>query len=183
MRCNRCHGDSGTEQNLITRTYADLMAGDVIVPGEPDRSRVVEFIEGRRGPEHRMPLGGPPLSPEQIGIIRRWIAEGSKLDPDKTPKYRIMIPKIRARRSDPLQISSSVPKPAYLILQVRDSTRVLIERRASGREASWTIWPENGWPASVAIELNILYSAAEPEGAVITVNSAGQSRSEIYSNR
>src|SRR5436309_14608828 len=69
MHCNSCHGDSGSAGAVVTRTHADLMkAGDAIVAGDPDRSQVVQFIEGRRGEEHRMPLGGAPLTAEQIAL-------------------------------------------------------------------------------------------------------------------
>src|SRR5881396_399954 len=83
LHCNSCHGDSGIAGGLVTGTHADLMkAGDAIVPGDPDRSQVVQFIEGRRGEEHRMPLGKPPLTDRQIRVIRRWIAEGAEADTD-----------------------------------------------------------------------------------------------------
>jgi len=54
-----------------------------IIPGDPDRSLIVHFIEGRRGGNHRMPLDAPPLKREQIEMIRRWIAEGAKSDISK----------------------------------------------------------------------------------------------------
>src|SRR5213083_2609938 len=119
MHCNSCHGDSGSAGGLVTRTHADLMkAGDAIVSGDPDRSQVVQFIEGRRGEEHRMPLGGAPLTAEQIALIRRWIAEGAKAAADSVVKYKLAIPNVRIRRSEGLQIECAVPTRAYLILSV-----------------------------------------------------------------
>src|SRR4051794_34217687 len=76
MHCNGCHGDSG---GMSTRSYAELMAGGnlgkVIVPGDPSRSLVIHFLEGRRGPEHRMPKDCRPLSDAQIELFRRWISD------------------------------------------------------------------------------------------------------------
>jgi len=46
-----------------------------IAPGDPDNSYLVWKIEGRAQP--RMPLGRAPLSGEQIGVIRQWIADGA----------------------------------------------------------------------------------------------------------
>src|SRR5436309_14995488 len=85
MNCNSCHGDAETAGGLELRTYAALMKSGAIVPGDPDGSQVVQFIEGRRGEEHRMPLGETPLTADQIGRIRGWIAEGAPEDVDLAP--------------------------------------------------------------------------------------------------
>ncbi len=164
LHCNSCHGDSGTAGGLVTRTHADLMrVGDAIIPGDPDGSKVVQYIEGRRGAEHRMPLGGAPLAAEQIALIRRWIAEGAKADEDPPAAHKFAIPKVRLRKREPLRIECTAQGPAYLILNVLSSGRVLYERRATaktpGEPVTWTIWPERGWPATVAIELSLLYAA------------------------
>ena len=176
LHCNSCHGDAETAGGLEIRTYAGLMKSGAIVPGDPDGSQIVQFIEGRRGEEHRMPLGGVPLSAQQIARIRRWIAEGARGDASAQHAPRLAIAKIRVRRTDPVA--------AYLVLDVVAAGRVLYERRASvkspkdrgdaavpGELVSWTIWPERGWPATVAIELSILYAEAELRGASLTVAS------------
>src|SRR5437868_14938771 len=76
MHCSGCHGDSG---GLNLRSYRDLMLGGnlgkIIVPGDPERSLIVHFLEGRRGESHRMPKDGRPLTVAQIGTIRRWIEQ------------------------------------------------------------------------------------------------------------
>src|SRR5213083_2421547 len=149
MHCNSCHGDSGSAGGLVTRTHADLMkAGDAIVAGDPDRSQVVEFIEGRRGEEHRMPLGAAPLTAEQIDLIRRWIAEGAKADAGTPTPHKFTIPKVRIRKREPLRIECTAPGPAYLILNVLSSGRVFYERRATTKTpdelVTWTVWPEKG---------------------------------------
>jgi mono/diheme cytochrome c family protein len=87
--CAACHGDrrSVPRGDFSVTTYEDLMLGggltQTIIPGDPDRSLIVHFIEGRRGENHRMPLDAPPLKREQIDLIRRWIAEGAKSDMNK----------------------------------------------------------------------------------------------------
>ena len=166
LHCNSCHGDSGTAGNLATRTHADLMsAGDAIVPGDPDSSRVVQFIEGRRGEEHRMPLGAAPLAAGQITLLRRWIAEGAKDDANPPAAHKFAIPKARFRKREPLRIECVTPGPAYLILNVLGSGRLLYERRAAvkapGEPVIWTVWREKGWPETVGIELSVLYAGTE----------------------
>ena len=82
LRCVHCHGQDGISSNgLDLRSYRTVRQGgnigDDVVPGKPDSSTLVRFIEGRRGPEHRMPLHRRPLPPAQIRLIRQWIAEGA----------------------------------------------------------------------------------------------------------
>jgi len=48
----------------------------VIVPGNGRESRLMHRILGLGG-EARMPMGGEPLKPEQIDLIRKWIDEGA----------------------------------------------------------------------------------------------------------
>jgi len=88
--CGGCHGvrRSVPRGDFSVVTYEDLMQGggltQTIVPGDPERSLLVHFIEGRRGEVFRMPLEAPPLTRAQIDLIRRWIAEGAKSDGKKS---------------------------------------------------------------------------------------------------
>lgn len=81
-----CHGGTISSSGFDLRTYessfepgneATELGLCPIVPGDPDRSYVVEKISGtpRRGA--RMPFLRPPLSDEQIATIVTWIREGA----------------------------------------------------------------------------------------------------------
>ena len=70
--------DSGLDLRSYAATMRGGNLGDDVVRGKPDRSLIVQFVEGRRGPEHRMPLHRDPLSPREITIIRNWIAQGAR---------------------------------------------------------------------------------------------------------
>lgn len=48
-----------------------------IEPGNPDDSYLVRKIQGSGIVANRMPLGGPPLSQEEIQMIRQWVIEGA----------------------------------------------------------------------------------------------------------
>ena len=73
--CLSCH-DAGTAKgDLRLDAGREALAFDrLIVPGEPDRSLLIEMVSG---PEPEMPREGAPLSGEQVGRLRGWIAAGA----------------------------------------------------------------------------------------------------------
>lgn len=167
FHCHRCHEGPG----LDTRSYAGLVRGGnlgpAVVPGDPERSPLVQFVEGRRGEARRMPLGAPPLEAEQVALIRRWVAEGSREDPDTAPKYRVKLEGVRRGR---LEVEARSAVAAYLVVSVRDGERILLERAVAGVSGRWIVQPERGWPRRLTVVLTIAYAPAEPVGAMLTVN-------------
>lgn len=77
--CTKCHGSAG---GLSLESHAALMAGakgeKMVVPGDPDASELVKYIDGRDSP--RMPMGADPLPAARIDTIRAWIAAGARND-------------------------------------------------------------------------------------------------------
>ena len=77
-RCLPCHGDAKKKGGLsLAGAKGALLGGDsgpVIVPGAPERSLLVELIEG---PEPEMPARGEPLSTVEVTEVREWIARGA----------------------------------------------------------------------------------------------------------
>ncbi|HVU89582.1 MAG TPA: DUF1553 domain-containing protein [Pirellulales bacterium] len=82
QRCYRCHGPDqakgGLRLNSRDAAFAALESGQhAVVPGQPHESALIERVtsadEGTR-----MPPEGKPLSPEQIAVLRAWIASGAK---------------------------------------------------------------------------------------------------------
>lgn len=82
--CVACHGGVKAAGG-ISFVYRDeaLREGEsgkrAIVPGRPDRSELIARITSS-DPDYRMPHvdHGPPLSPEQIALMRQWIEEGAE---------------------------------------------------------------------------------------------------------
>lgn len=76
---------SGIEQSgLSLLNYASLMRGGntsqsmIVVPGDPCASVIVQKVSSAPPFGSRMPPGGPPfMTPEEIGLLRDWIAEGA----------------------------------------------------------------------------------------------------------
>ncbi|MFO1465638.1 MAG: hypothetical protein U1F35_04210 [Steroidobacteraceae bacterium] len=87
--CTVCHAGGGAPQGLrldSTNSYdllVNVPSNEVpslmrIKPGDPDNSYLVQKIEGHASVGAQMPLGGPPLSAEQISAIRQWVIDGAQ---------------------------------------------------------------------------------------------------------
>ena len=48
-----------------------------IVPGHPEESELIARLE-HADPDERMPLKGDPMTPDQIDMIKKWVAQGAK---------------------------------------------------------------------------------------------------------
>jgi hypothetical protein len=87
--CTVCHAGGGAPQGLrldSANSYnllVNVASNEVpsllrIKPGDPDSSYLVQKIEGHASVGGQMPLGGPPLSAEQIAAIRQWVTDGAQ---------------------------------------------------------------------------------------------------------
>ena len=82
-RCTNCHGIEMQEAGLNLQVKKAALAGGdngkVIVPGKSKESRLVVAVS-RMDPELMMPPEGegPPLTAEQLGLVRAWIDQGAK---------------------------------------------------------------------------------------------------------
>lgn len=93
--CAQCHGVRPTKAySMLTKAKA-FTPGESeeppIVPGKADQSLIVTLMKAK-SPEGRMPQKKPPLKPDQIALIERWINEGAEwpdnvqLTPPPEPK-------------------------------------------------------------------------------------------------
>ena len=75
-RCSECHSADNAELGLNLSTYEGVMAGSdygtVIEPGNPGGSLILDMIESGDMPEE-----GDPVPPEELELLRTWIAEGA----------------------------------------------------------------------------------------------------------
>ncbi|HET6424087.1 MAG TPA: c-type cytochrome domain-containing protein [Planctomycetaceae bacterium] len=82
-QCSGCHQPAKAGGNLNLTDFAAFQKGGEngagFVAGKPDDSLLIQYVIGDK-PE--MPRGADPLKPEQIAMLKRWIAEGAK---DDTP--------------------------------------------------------------------------------------------------
>ncbi len=78
-RCLKCHGPVMQLGKLDLRDRASALKGSGkgagIVPGEPEKSPLYRHVAGLDQPQ--MPMDGK-LKPEEILVLRDWIAQGAK---------------------------------------------------------------------------------------------------------
>lgn len=74
--CWECHSESNTELGLKLDSYEGVMAGSdygtVVEAGDAEGSLLVDMISSGD-----MPEDGDPVPPEDLEIIKTWIAEGA----------------------------------------------------------------------------------------------------------
>ena len=79
--CVNCHNRSLMPERVSFESKALAMAATdgapVIVPGHPDNSRMMAAVKQPDTAERAMPPVGHRISPDQIDLLRRWIAEGA----------------------------------------------------------------------------------------------------------
>src|SRR5436190_8117861 len=77
--CAECHLGAKKKGGLSMNTRADLLAGSenskVVEPGKPDTSLLLKLLVSTDKDE-QMPPKGDRVPPEQIAVLRAWIAEG-----------------------------------------------------------------------------------------------------------
>lgn len=79
--CTACHG--GVKQaGDVSFIYREQVLGKgksgrpTVIPGNPKASELIARVTSH-DPGYRMPLNEPPLHPEQIALLKRWIKEGA----------------------------------------------------------------------------------------------------------
>ena len=76
-QCQGCHQPNLKSSNLDLSSYEGLAAGG---KRGPALGLIVKYLTGEMKPQ--MPLGQPPLSTEQVELVRSWVAAGGR---DDTP--------------------------------------------------------------------------------------------------
>lgn len=82
--CFGCHQGAIDRGGYVMTQYDALLAGGdsgdpAIVPGQPDDSPLVDLITAHDG-EAEMPPNSPPMSIEDVEMIRAWIQQGAAND-------------------------------------------------------------------------------------------------------
>ncbi|MBO0938173.1 DUF1553 domain-containing protein [Fibrella sp. HMF5335] len=80
--CITCHGGVKKASNFSLlfkeEAFAPAKSGHpAIVPGDADKSELIRRLTAT-DPDERMPLDGPPMKPEDIETLRKWIDQGAE---------------------------------------------------------------------------------------------------------
>ncbi len=70
--CTHCHGEEEKPKGDVDLRLRRFM-NDLIIPGDPAKSKLVEVIRSGEMPEE-----GKPLTAEQLAVIEKWISQGAK---------------------------------------------------------------------------------------------------------
>ena len=84
--CQGCHQPAKAGGKYVMTDFPRLVKGGetgvaAVVPGKPAESHLLEQITPQDG-KAKMPQGKSPLTPAEIDVVSRWIAQGAK---DDTP--------------------------------------------------------------------------------------------------
>ncbi len=88
-RCLACHGSQTQLHGFRLDRRSDAFRGGdsgvpAIIPGNSSDSLLLRYVSGR-DPEVVMPPEGPPLTGEQVELLRRWIDQGAVWPQDEIP--------------------------------------------------------------------------------------------------
>jgi hypothetical protein len=167
FHCHRCHGDESAAGGLDTRSLQSLLRGGnlgpAVVAGAPARGTLLEFLEGRRGPQRRMPLEAPPLPAAVIENVRTWIAQGAVEDP-ASPPFEL---RGETRRRDSIVIRITSPVKAYAELEAAGG----LYRGAAVIDGSheWKLRAPRSWPRRIKVVLRLRYAQGNPQGARLSI--------------
>jgi WD40 repeat protein len=90
-KCAGCHGSALAENKLNLETIAGMRKGGkrgpALVPGKADESLLFKMAAHRIAPamppEKKKDL--PPLTPEELGLLKQWIDGGARDDSEPSP--------------------------------------------------------------------------------------------------
>jgi hypothetical protein len=135
-RCFPCHGhDAGNRKAELRLDTPEGATEWAIVPGDAENSEVILRVSSD-DPDYRMPPATshrPPLKPQQVELLRRWIDAGGEYEPHwsyirpERPSPPAIDPSARAR--NPIDRFLSEKQQQHNIQPAAEADRVTLARR------------------------------------------------------
>ena len=81
-RCQGCHQPAKRQGGFVMTSLAEMQKGGdseepAFTAGKPEESFLISQLISADGKPPAMPKNGDPLKPEQVELIKRWVAEGA----------------------------------------------------------------------------------------------------------
>jgi WD40 repeat protein len=119
QHCTSCHGNDKQKSDLNLATYAALKqggsSGEVMVPGDPDKSRLFALTAHKEEP--KMPPNKDRIPDAQLSLLKLWIEQGGRensgskaIVPKKTTEIALAsIVKGRPEGPPPMPVLGKLP--------------------------------------------------------------------------
>lgn len=147
--CVSCHGERRQKAGLRLDSFAALLRGGkhgaVIRPGDPRNSEILVRVTLPVSDERAMPPSGKtPLSPDEVTVIRLWIAQGASGAQRAIPGAPRLVPEVKIPQDDPgatekqrAPLSDQVRKlqaelPGVIAYQSRNSANIEVNASIQG---------------------------------------------------
>jgi WD40 repeat protein len=109
--CLECHNTERLKGGLNLESFKGLQAGgekgSIFVAGKPNDSRVVLMVEGKAKP-HMPPRKARQPHPDEVGVLRAWIAAGAK---DDTTTLAVKVPDVKPRGPTAAAVAALAYRP------------------------------------------------------------------------
>jgi hypothetical protein len=132
-RCLECHHTGKVKGKLLMDTLANLLkggeSGPSLVPGQPEKSPMLQRVLLPKDHDDIMPPKGGPLPEAEQSILKQWIAEGAAWPQGlalqyQTPEQRKAIAALQVKL--PTLKRLEIFPPRFSLETKRDSHRVLV---------------------------------------------------------
>src|SRR5947199_2817852 len=134
--CVECHNPDKLRGGLNLESFKTLEQGgengSVFVASKPDESRIVLQVEGKAKPK-MPPQKAKQPQPEELKVLRAWIAAGAK---DDSTAVKIALPSIKPRVPLAAPITALAYHPNGKLLAVGGYKEVLLIELTSGDVAA-----------------------------------------------
>lgn len=170
-KCETCHGGAIQEGKLDMMSVAALLKGGkkgpALVPGKPDESLLVK-LAGRTDVPPMPPKDDEPFTPEELALVKLWIAQGAKSSGEAAPKAG---PKLGKLPASVQPVMSLALAPDKALLSVGRGAQIHLYETATGKFVRSLVLPdlkdEAGQPLPQA-QLDLVHALAfHPGGQLL----------------
>lgn len=141
-KCETCHGGAIQEGKLDMTSVAAMLkggkSGPAVVPGKPEESLLVK-LAGRTAVPPMPPKDDEPLTPEELALVKLWVAQGATSTGKAIAKSGPKLGKLPSQVQPVLSLALSSDKA---ILAVGRGAAIHIFETASGKHLRALVQPD-----------------------------------------